>query len=173
MQFDQTVWLDRAERRLRNGTCAPDRHDADVRSIVSIGAVVSWCARRRVSVSFTRSPGAQYDDATRTIQVNGRLRPETQLHMLLHECGHHLVTSGTHGRFPRGYGAVGAVKRSTAHRIDVLDEELDAWDRGLRLARRLNLGVDSTRYADTRAKCVRSYALWVAKVEGYDDAWED
>lgn len=130
--------------------------------------VVAWCKKRGLSVVFNRvKTGGVIVDST--IMVNGRQRPELQLFVLLHECGHHLVCSSppADGRFSKGYAESRQhALRTSVHRVDILDEELEAWHRGKRLAVRLNIQLDERRWDKVRSSFLRSYAKWVLRTEG-------
>lgn len=88
----------------------------------------------------------------------------------MHECGHHLIgyASGPNERYGSGYQAEdSATKRSTVHRIDIVDEELEAWARGLKLAKRLGIKIDVNRFNHTKSEYIKTYLKWAAKVEGW------
>ena len=131
-----------------------------------IEAVILWCESRGISVSFVREPNGEYDLNDRSISINGRLAPETQLFILLHECGHSLIgTRQRRQRYGNGHSAVDVdlrFARRLLHRIDVIDEELEAWHRGLKLAKRLGIQINVDRYNLVRARCIKAYARWAA-----------
>lgn len=86
----------------------------------------------------------------------------TQLHGLLHECGHVLVTrSITRGRGtrylrgypnPRTHGA-----RPNVSAVDLVHEEIEAWHRGYNLAKRLRIRIDATAYWKDYGQCIKRY----------------
>lgn len=133
-------------------------------AIDCLSRVVDWCRKRGVSVAFGRLKTGGVVEGDR-ITVNGRQRPELQLFVLLHECGHHLVSASppSDGRFSKGYAEQGHhALRSSVHRIDVFDEELEAWHRGKRLASRLGIQLDERRWDRVRARFLRTYARWAS-----------
>ena len=138
-------------------------------AIDQITKLVDWCSTKRLDVVFARRANGLYERDKRRITVNGRLAPESQLFVLMHECGHHLIgRPSPEERFGTGYQAADPnVKRTTLHRVDVVDEELEAWARGLKLAKRLGVEVDLDRYNRTRSEYVKTYLKWAAKVEGW------
>jgi hypothetical protein len=112
------------------------------------------------------SDGVYYDE-NKIITINGHLAPEKQLFVLLHECGHHLIGNrSTHQRYGYGYSAEHSpkIKRTLLHRIDVLDEELEAWHRGQRLAKRLGIRIDLARYNQTRSRYIKTYVQWASQL---------
>lgn len=60
------------------------------------------------------------------------------------------------------------IKRTVQHRLDILEEEFDAWNRGAKLATKLKLKIDKTAYGLMRAKCMKSYVMWAARSNNYD-----
>ena len=176
MSFDLKLWRDRALARhckapATRCAAATEQLDIDLLSIKNLATLVSWCESKRLKVEF-KQHCSEFDDENSTITISCRLRPEAQLHVLLHECGHYLIGDpDPNGRFGMGHRANKDVDlrptRTTVHRIDVVDEELEAWARGLKLVKRLRLGVDVDRYNRTRALYVRTYMVWaVKKVRG-------
>lgn len=169
-QFDPELWKTRAIRRFQKSNNdgrrnAGSKLHKDIASIQHIAAVVQWCETRKLSVFFTRRFAGIYEPSNMSIKVCGRLEPEQQLYVLLHECGHHLVGDRKPGeRYGKGWNASdGATKRTLVHRIDVIDEELEAWHRGLKLAKRLKIKVNLERYNAIRAKYVKTYLRWATE----------
>lgn len=138
-------------------------------AINGLAAVIDWCSSRQINVVFGKRPNGLFesgDEETRPqITINGRLSPELQLFVLLHECGHFLVGDRKpNQRYGRGWHAQdGPAKRTLVHRIDVVDEELEAWHRGLKLAKRLKIAVNIERYNQARARYVKTYLQWAAR----------
>lgn len=140
----------------------------DVASIEKLAIVVLWCERRGIEVTFGKHPNGVYFHEELKITVNGRLAPESQLYILLHECGHALIGSRDRKeRYGNGYSAedVPHVTKTLLHKIDIVDEELEAWHRGLKLSKRLRLNVNVDRYNQTRAEYVKTYLQWAVKAE--------
>ena len=85
--------------------------------------------------------------------------------VLLHECGHHLIgVNDDHDRFGMGYPQSDPeITKTFHHRVSCLEEEMEAWHRGWKLAKRLNLTVDRDVFDAMRLKCIRSYIKWTVK----------
>lgn len=177
--FDPTLWRERAVRRFQQALDAGHPNaERDVaraaQAIEGLTTVVAWCTSRKLDVVFSKCPNGMYEGPKRTIQINGRALPELQLHLLLHECGHHLIGSRAQGqRFGRGYSAKETAEvgltRTNHHRIDVLEEEFEAWERGRKLAHRLGVKLNDEAWHRTRATSVKTYMRWVLKVDGYGE----
>lgn len=171
--FDAQLWKDRAWERYARAVhrgakkrSQEPRWARDVIAIGCIGKVVEWCSSKKITVLFARKYGANYDPAEKKIVVSHRAGPDRQLAYLLHECGHHLIgTKVQHDRFAAGYPMVDdpSVSRTLLHRVAVLEEELEAWHRGWKLAERLELPLSKSTYDTVRLECVKSYVGWTLR----------
>lgn len=181
--FDASVWQKRAAARrdaaIAAGKDADRAHaqwEDDVKNTESLRVVVEWCEARSLTVNFCRRGGGIYYTADKQIKVSGRASPRSQVHILLHECGHFLIgTKDRKDRYQKGYAAVDPnVRKSTIHRIDILDEEFEAWHRAWRLGLKLGALRESDRehFDLTRVSMLNSYILWGARAPGYEDSGE-
>ncbi|NBW12926.1 MAG: hypothetical protein EBR82_33365 [Caulobacteraceae bacterium] len=169
--FDSTLWMERAwaryTRAVRRGAKKPSlepRWARDVTAIGNLGKLIEWCEGRGLQVKFARRPnGGSYEHDEKIIYLSHRAGPETQVAYLLHECGHHLIgMKEHHERFGMGYpkSADPSISRTMLHRVAVLEEELEAWHRGWRLAERLGLFVSRKVFDRIRMTCIKSYVSW-------------
>ncbi len=127
--------------------------------------VIQWAETKGIDIIEDR----EYEDAfwsdVKQITINSKNGIETRLYSLLHECGHALVRMNKNN-FTKQYPAhaeVNCDKRVTSSRkykVSVLEEEVEAWKRGLRLARRLNVQVNEEKYNKLKTKCLMSYINW-------------
>jgi IrrE N-terminal-like domain len=166
--FDRDLWWGRAWDRhrralLRDGAnpfLITQRWAREALSVADLQSVVNWCEARGINVQFAKKVAAVFDQNTRTITVSSRLSPDRQLHVLLHECGHVLV--GDNPRFAAGYPTIPekGEKLNFSNRLACLEEEIEAWNRGWNLARRLGLRVDPLGFEKTRTECLRTYVKW-------------
>lgn len=147
----------------------------DLDSVSKLEVLIDWCSARGLAVNFSRKYGGVYYGDKKLITVNGRLAPEIQLFVLMHECGHHLIGKRSpKERYGLGHQADDPdIKRTTLHRVDVLDEELEAWARGLKLAKRQGIKVDLDRYNKTRSEYIKTYLKWAVHVGGYGKEEDD
>jgi len=144
----------------------------DIPSIEGLGVIIEWCKTRGVMVEFVKTPnGGVYIHDEKRIKISCHLGPEKQLHTLLHECGHHLVETkerDSTDRFGNGYRSSDIdVTRTFVHQVDIIDEEFEAWARGLKLAERLNVDLSVERYNRTKADCIKTHLKAALKVDGY------
>lgn len=134
--------------------------------------IVKWCQKRHVTVTFT-SLASKYFPTSRRININKNVSRKRQLMVLLHECGHHLIDSSPTAtdRYKNGWG-VKTIKASKTdlHRIDVLEEEYEAWQRGWKLGKRLQVLTDADRPAfdKVRVSTLKSYANWIVNPSDYE-----
>lgn len=178
--FDKDVWRQRAwdrfQRHVRGETHRAPSRGAEtqwVRDVIYVdrlACVVEWAAARKLVVVFAKRSAGVFDPNTNEIIISSRARPERQLYYLLHECGHYLIgCQGRHERFQDGYpSAIGnpQVKKTFKYKITCLEEELEAWHRGWKLAKRIGLGLDKTAWDEVRLDCLRSYAEWTTDDAG-------
>lgn len=145
----------------------------------AISKVLDWCANRGINVVFKRikkGEGGSYnrDHSTgKTIKVSSSLKPQTRLHVLLHECGHYIIDVTNPGKYPRGYANPikdGRTERSWIHKIDVIAEEIEAWERGWELGVMLGIWADESAREDfdrTKTDYLKTYIKWACGVDGY------
>lgn len=179
--FDAELWRSRAWNRYQRAPVdqvSTARWTRDVAAIGHLQVLVDWCVARNIEVIFCKRGGGIYYPEDKRIKINGRLAPEKQFYFLLHECGHHLIgDKEKHERFGMGYPREHDVnvKRTFHHRVDIVDEEFEAWHRGFKLARRLKLRINKQRFDETRSEMLKSYFKWALRVDGYgkDDDDDD
>jgi len=174
-KFDANLWRQRATARFnravaRRGVDKAKRKrldeawTRDIAAIDDLSTVIGWCAERCIDVGFVKKPLGDYQPTFKEINISSRLAPTNQVVVLLHECGHHLVgdVQEGHARFGMGYPQSDAeVLKTMNHRVAVLEEELEAWHRGWKLAQRLCLSVPREVFDEMRLRCVKTYMQWV------------
>lgn len=171
VEFDRHLWWSRAwDRRQRSlgredtdASLVNEKWTREAMGVSQLETLIEWCTRKGLRVVFGRKVAAVLDQNTKTITVSGRLPPDRQVHVILHECGHFLV--GNNPRFVNGYPYALDPKanRSFEHRLACLEEEIEAWNRGWNLGVRLGLSVDPVQFERTRAECLRSYVNWTSR----------
>jgi len=179
-EFSLDTWRTRAAERLRRASRASRgkatrQHKRDLRFILGVAAFIDWSKKQGYTVTFGRTDsGGEIDSDAKTILICSHLSPENQVYNLAHECGHLLIGDRPKDeRFGMGYNTDNADERKTlVHRIDVVDEELEAWDRGRKLARRLGIRIDSKRFNKARATYIKTYMKWALKVDGHGKSLE-
>lgn len=170
--FEVAYWreraLERRDRAVKRGTPLRTADTRLVKERIAIDAmrvVIEWAGSKSLTVNFSKDCNGKYEPSDREITVSARATPITQLYILLHECGHHLVGNNEkHERFGRGYASLDPnVRKTLRHRLDILNEEFEAWYRGLKLAQRLGIVIDKKSFDRTRDKFLKSYVDWVSR----------
>lgn len=131
-----------------------------------ISQLITYCDNKGWKVMFTnKTPNSDYaypDDKLITIQ-NDR-KAEVTFYYFLHEIGHMIMCQNKAG-YEEKYSAVfeDFHGNSQTYKIARIEEELEAWKTGLRLAKRLNLQVNRRNYEKIKSRCVTSYLSWAVK----------
>jgi len=168
--FNEDIWRARAWARYTKSQLAPSppvnsQWAKDLISILNISNLVKWCTTRGIKVQFNKMENGQYDSILKTISISCQAFPTKQLLYLLHECGHHLIAAKEkNDRFSMGYGRGEdpEVNKLLIHRMAILEEECEAWERGRRLAKRLKLNISWEDFNLLRLDCLKTYVLWTA-----------
>lgn len=149
--FNRHTW----EERVRTSK-VKDRRYRDMIAVRDLSTVIEWCRVQGIEVGFTRMSNGEYDPDNQQISVSSAARPETQLFILLHECGHHLFkTTGRSQVEPTRVG-------STAYVVEHLSEEFEAWRLGSELAQDLDIAL-TKHWHVYKTRCLASYIDWAAK----------
>ena len=95
------------------------------------------------------------------IIVNNRVSLEKQLYMLLHEAGHVLLREDVHHHTEHFPASVSKTKRlSRAHKIDILREEVLAWEAGKDIARDFGIPIDNKLWHSMTCSALFKYVNW-------------
>lgn len=130
-----------------------------------------WAKKRfNITLVFDSGQGDRYIGEERTVYVNTCQSRENQLFSLLHELGHAQARK-SEKTFCKKYNLLaeseitGNPVRSNAYRIQLLEEEIQAWRNGERIADKLKIRLDKRTYNNYAALCVMSYVDWAARRE--------
>ena len=97
----------------------------------------------------------------KTVYINSRNHAETRYYILLHECGHLLISQGAKQwaeDVPMYCQTADLrIEKSRAFKVSLVAEEIEAWKRGRRLARRLGHYINDKKYDNQITRCVFSY----------------
>ena len=108
------------------------------------------------------------DFLRREIVINSSLGIEKKLYILIHEIGHILIRKNWK-KFEKEFSAHagkyydGRVTRSKKFRVSTVEEEFEAWKRGLRLAKKLGATVDESKFNNFKCECLMSYINWASQ----------
>jgi len=138
-----------------------------LRLVDDVNTVAKWISSRGWNVIFERKGETGVVPALRNVTIDSTLSKSAMLHSILHEAGHINLFSreGYVEKYKDGYirNATGENTRSLKHRIDVIGEELAAWDEGESIARDLSIDIDVDRYRAERNRSMKTYLLWAVE----------
>lgn len=142
---------------------------AEMKAIRDIQTVLDWTDKRDLLVDFYYKDGSKYFFESKAIQVCTKPKFEIQLYSLLHECGHYLIDESAnknpktyHEKFRNGY--LNPInEKSDAHKVSVLAEEYEAWNRGYSLANRIGIKLNEINFEKDKIKALKTYIKWAAK----------
>lgn len=122
-------------------------------------------------------------DGDKKVTLNSRVDPSSLTAAALHECGHILIyearcrqrTSVKKKSQDRPIAGSSlkdnlSNKRRFAtntckRKVAIVTEEIDAWERGWELGKRLRIRISKTRFENSRIKALMTYMRWVTPPE--------
>ncbi len=126
-----------------------------------------WAIERGYSVAFINDGDDAICYLSKMIEINASLPKEIQIIRLLHECGHVLIYEN--GSFFDFKSLRTVSKESTKYRVYTVVEEIEAWKRGEKLAKRLGMDIDSELLEKSKVSALKKYIDWAAKKENNDE----
>ena len=106
----------------------------------------------------------------KVVCIRSRNHRETRYYSLLHECGHILVAQNSkqwkkdmpmYAQDPK-VGRDGRRERGNIYKVSTIAEEIEAWKRGRRLAKKMGHGINNKKYNKLMADSVFTYVEWAA-----------
>ena len=158
-EFDLKAAQERATRRKSEGSLE-DR----LAFTNGISKVVDWCNKRNIKVYFCVGGEGQYipqdGDIPTMIKIGTRFTIKNQLYILLHESGHHLCRISQERNRIFDWGGEGS---NQLERAKIIEEEYEAWNRGLKLSKRLGIEIDQMDWEKFKARLLETYFRWAAE----------
>ena len=104
-------------------------------------------------------PNAYWHNGHASISISTKQSKRLQLYSMLHEAGHAVLRTNKeyHKVFPYGKKHK---NKSISRRVDVLREEVVAWEEGRELARVLKIKLDNGRWHNFVKKNLFDYVRW-------------
>ena len=130
--------------------------------IRSVKKVIFYLESRNVEVRKGRDNVYYPEDDV--IIYNAQGNYVNQLYTLLHEAGHFLQSRSrnfTAMNLIYGYGDVDMMQ-TNYQKFRLLEQEMDAWDRGLKLAKALDIKLDIIDYRKNAAYFIMQYVKAIA-----------
>jgi len=100
------------------------------------------------------------------ISINTNQRRRLQLYCLLHEAGHAIIRSKEDYKDLYPYGKK-EKNKSISRRVDVVREEVAAWDEGEKLAAHLEIKLDRRLWHNFLKKHLFEYVKWAIDPERF------
>ena len=128
-----------------------------------INLIAAWAKTRGYKVFGKWDEDAFYDKDKEIVYSLRTKEKKHQMYSLLHECGHALAfeSKGYKNRFPtmskRRFKTAKVNSRTNTFKVEQIIEEHDAWERGLKLARRLGIEIDKEDYNKYASRNVMTY----------------
>ncbi len=141
----------------------------EARAAKGISKVVDWFDKRGYEVRFGDRLRDELYPSLKRVTICSRPSLMSQLIALLHEAGHVLIYADPSydERFGRGWSLAlsGSAKdkATNAHRVQVVEEEIEAWNRGQRLSGRLRVTFNQDLWKHHRNRCVAHYCGYATK----------
>lgn len=112
-------------------------------------------------VSFKDSEEDQVVVDTFEITISKKHSPEVAFYFLLHELGH-VVLIRDKKQYKHAYGIIfdNFSTNSLTTKVTTLQEELDAWREGLKIAKSLKLKINRRKFEITKTQAINSYLAW-------------
>lgn len=121
-----------------------------------------YCEKRKWKIEYVtndpRSDAAVFAENKLIIQSDRK--PEITFYYFLHELGHMIAFHGNKSYYDSSKEDVDFHNSSQAHKVKCIEEEFDAWKRGLKLSKRLNLVIERKKFESIKARCITSYMMW-------------
>lgn len=132
----------------------------------------AWLMRRKFALQLERGLTDEVDLLARVVSINASNCYQTRLATLMHECGHVQIFL-SRIRSPKlrlcgcslleDFGSVGRCdRRGRAARLSLLQEEIQAWDLGEDLAKRLSLRFTRKHLEKVRVSALMTYVHFTA-----------
>jgi len=133
-------------------------------------AVRDWLDEKDIMLMFTKELDNEFSPDGKYINIRPIKNKEEMFYTLLHECGHVLVETNNKG-FKDNYKTKDfndwdkmVRTRDSALKVSVLADEMEAWNRGRKLAKRLNLAYDEKEFKKLMGQCVWAYASFMSRL---------
>ena len=127
-----------------------------------------WAHLKGYTVSYSYNAEDEVSFENKTITISSRTNPEKMLYSLLHECGHLLEYNNNSDSYHKKYPLAktimcdGRTRHSNQGRVETIEEEINAWKKGEKLADRLGFKMNKKVYRKYAADNVITYIDWAA-----------
>ena len=127
----------------------------------SIDTLICWLDEKNYHVDFDRKGDDSVDTSNKIVSINSTRTEETQLYILLHECGHVLIDANEkivkYKQVQEKFS-----EKTCMNKVFTVMEEVEAWKRGRLLARRLSIPIDEEKWNRDMSRALNKYIKWAA-----------
>jgi hypothetical protein len=127
----------------------------------TFGKIESWVEKMGYTLRFGTSDYVDYNKKE-VVLYNNQFSSKSFIYSALHECGHIIVGNGNN--YNRDYKAIvkadnidGRHYRSNIYKYKKLKEEIDAWEAGYLLSKKLEIPINKDDYDKYAAKNFVTY----------------
>ncbi len=142
------------------------------RRIAKMDKMRIWLKRQGFGLEVAPGCRDEVDFGAKTVRIDGRHSYQIKLASLIHECGHvdifkkrlrspkERICGGTLAEHFMDVGRGNPAAR--ASRLATLQEEMEAWDAGQRLVKRLAVRYKRSVFEKDRVRCLMTYVAFTA-----------
>ena len=129
----------------------------------AISSLILWFQKRGYHIELERDGHDAIDRISKFVSINSTRSKETQIHVMLHEAGHLLI--GEADSIVNGEEEVlkKYSEKSKIYKTFTVIEEVEAWKRGLGLARRLGIPINKEKWNKDVARAIYKYMIWATE----------
>jgi hypothetical protein len=96
-----------------------------------------------------------WDYSSKTISNNSRRTLENRVIYLAHECGHAKLYLDRKNIYTSLFP--GFLQKGINNKVSALEQEVLAWDEGLKIIKNLNIKININNFAKIKTKCLKDY----------------
>ena len=134
----------------------------------SIEKLREFLTQKGLKITFSSTGENAYFPLLNEIVINTKQNVASRYYTLLHETGHYLLRQ--QDDFSCKYlvdHSLGSKNKNS--RIDVLREEVAAWDKALEFAEKNNFKIEKTKLDYYSKKYIYQYAMWTVFPQKFND----
>ncbi len=146
------------------------RQKEEAQSAKYITQLVKWCDEHKYKVIFDPKYNDEIYQTRRLIKICSKPSLQSQLIGLIHECGHVILDESRDYwiKYERGWPKVRTkdkrLKKSAIHRIQLLEEEIEAWNKAEILAKELRIKINVKMFHQIKYYCLMHYVKFSARL---------
>ena len=127
--------------------------------------LVRYCSKINLTIETTDLighgyAGAYIDFEEQKIVIQKDMRIDSKVYSILHEIGHYLISIDKKYQKEKTFALCNFEKRSLAYKLCEIEEEYEAWHRGMQVAKHLKLKINKRNYEMAKVKALATYFRW-------------